>query len=526
MLSATVTDNSGMVASVSLSYRQGGQAPYTQVPMAPSGGDTYQGSIPGSAVTVRGLEYFLQASDPGGNTTTSEVNRVAVSVTDLVSRQTLPPASYRMVSLPLRPGDGSPQTILVDDLGPYDTTRWRFGRWSPSENAYHECTFNWSASTDDFAPGRGYWLITRDGGSFDVSGTSVPIAAPYSVLLQPWWNQIGNPFAFPVDWRAVSKDPVISDSLWDYTGSGYGITTLMQPWRGYWVENRGSSAVNVLIPPVEAAGATLVPAVVSHDILWEISLYASCDGVTDCGNRLGVALTASDGLDPLDVREPPPPWTHAWLYFSPDGRAPYASDFKAPFLDGASWEVSVALAGVEGSATVWVEGVEAVPEEFSVRLLDTQEGRVVDLRQTPAYEFLPERHAASRRLHLLAGVRAYVDEVVERLLPVPAEYQLAQNQPNPVLDRTEIRFQIPMVEGRAPQWVRLTVFDTLGRQVAVLLDGERGPGFHSVTWDACGPRGRSVPSGLHVYRMETQRGWAHTRKLVVLRGAQVGMQDP
>lgn len=517
-LSATVTDNSGQVASVSLLYRRGGESAYVTVSMAAAGGETYQGTIPGAAVTARGLEYAISATDGAGNTATSTTNRVTVSMADLASGQTMPEASYRMVSVPIQVADGSPQAVMVDDFGAYDNTRWRLGRWSPSGNAYHEYAVNWSASNDDFAPGRGYWLIVRSGGTFDVSGTSVPFGASYGVMLQPGWNQIGNPFAFAVNWSTLDKDAAISDSLWEYTGSGYGIATTMQPWRGYWVENRGPDAVSVLVPPTEATGAALAPVVSCDDVLWEVRVSARAGNLEDALNRFGVSWMAQEGLDRLDVREPPPPWTHVWLYFSPQGLTPYATDYRPPFVAGATWDFTVSTAAVEGAVTLDFAGIETVPTEFSVALLDEHDGHVVDLRQASTYRYTSMSAVDSRRFHIVVGLPGYVNEATDRLLPVPDAYLLAQNHPNPVSDQTNISFQIPMTEGRAPQRVSIVVYDGAGREVCTLLDEPRGPGYYSSVWDGRGADGRRLPDGLYVYRMTAHSGgWSQSRRMILLR---------
>ena len=45
------------------------------------------------------------------------------------------------------------------------------------------------------------------------------------------------------------------------------------------------------------------------------------------------------------------------------------------------------------------------------------------------------------------------------------------------------------------------VFDVLGRQIRVLLDGTKEAGMHEVVFDADG-----LPSGMYLYRLETPRG--------------------
>ncbi|HLP18569.1 MAG TPA: M20/M25/M40 family metallo-hydrolase [Bacteroidota bacterium] len=84
-------------------------------------------------------------------------------------------------------------------------------------------------------------------------------------------------------------------------------------------------------------------------------------------------------------------------------------------------------------------------------------------------------------------------------------WKLMQNFPNPFNPSTSISFDLP-VSGH----VRLTVFDMLGRRVAVLADEERSSGRHTVAWDASG-----VAAGVYCYRIET-RTWTETKSMLLL----------
>jgi hypothetical protein len=75
----------------------------------------------------------------------------------------------------------------------------------------------------------------------------------------------------------------------------------------------------------------------------------------------------------------------------------------------------------------------------------------------------------------------------------PAGSELLQNYPNPFNPSTSITY---VVGGPAAQMVRLSVFDLLGREVAVLVHESRMPGRYAVTWEAA-----HLPSGVYVSRM-------------------------
>jgi len=90
--------------------------------------------------------------------------------------------------------------------------------------------------------------------------------------------------------------------------------------------------------------------------------------------------------------------------------------------------------------------------------------------------------------------------------PVPAEFELSQNYPNPFNPSTVFAYQLPSA-GR----VTLTVFDMLGRVVAVLVDDVKDAGSHSITFDASGR-----PSGVYFARL-TAGGRSQMKKLVLMK---------
>ncbi len=89
---------------------------------------------------------------------------------------------------------------------------------------------------------------------------------------------------------------------------------------------------------------------------------------------------------------------------------------------------------------------------------------------------------------------------------VPRELVLAQNFPNPFNPSTSIRFELPN-SGK----VCLKVFDVLGREVAVLVDGEAAAGRHDYIFD-----GSRLSSGMYIYRLEIA-GRSLVKKMVMVK---------
>jgi len=64
--------------------------------------------------------------------------------------------------------------------------------------------------------------------------------------------------------------------------------------------------------------------------------------------------------------------------------------------------------------------------------------------------------------------------------------------------------------------VRLLAYDLQGRLVATIYEGFQSPGAHEIWWDACGPPGRPLASGVYLLRLASG-GEAGTGRLVVSR---------
>ena len=99
------------------------------------------------------------------------------------------------------------------------------------------------------------------------------------------------------------------------------------------------------------------------------------------------------------------------------------------------------------------------------------------------------------------GVVTGVEDDMSR----PVATVLLANYPNPFNPTTTIRF---LTEETG--WTRLAVYDILGRETAVLVEGSLHQGPHSVSFNATG-----CAAGVYFYRLETRRS-VHTRTMLLL----------
>jgi hypothetical protein len=126
----------------------------------------------------------------------------------------------------------------------------------------------------------------------------------------------------------------------------------------------------------------------------------------------------------------------------------------------------------------------------------------------------PSEH--SRGLVILASATS--TSVASRDIgAIPSQYALEQNYPNPIsvtgkskltaLSTTEIRYAL-----KANGHAKIRIYDVLGREIAVLVNGTKPAGEHRVNWY---PAEAGVTAGLYFYSLEVN-GFRETKKMVLL----------
>jgi len=85
------------------------------------------------------------------------------------------------------------------------------------------------------------------------------------------------------------------------------------------------------------------------------------------------------------------------------------------------------------------------------------------------------------------------------------EYSLSQNYPNPFNPVTQINYQLPKSGN-----VRLSIYNTLGKEVDVLVDELQNAGNHIVDWNAS-----SFPSGVYMYKLEAESFVANKKMILI-----------
>jgi len=182
--------------------------------------------------------------------------------------------------------------------------------------------------------------------------------------------------------------------------------------------------------------------------------------------------------------------------------------------------------GGDDGIKVWLNGEEVFAKSRTSRTLTTQQVpislhkgmnpvmvKVRNLFGTAGLAMV----AGDEDGDTLPGVRYLLEPrvpptaVTEEESALPAGFALGNNYPNPFNPETMIPYSLP---GRMP--VALVVYDVRGAKVRTLVDQVLPGGHHLTRWDGQDDGGRSVASGVYLYRLAIS-GAEQTGRMVLVR---------
>ena len=111
----------------------------------------------------------------------------------------------------------------------------------------------------------------------------------------------------------------------------------------------------------------------------------------------------------------------------------------------------------------------------------------------------------------LPDLRTIFSDVSDQNTTQPTDFTLEQNYPNPFNPETTIRYSLPQETK-----VELTIFNVLGQKITTLLSKVQVAGSHRIQWNGLDAHGRSMPSGVYIYRIKAGQ-FIDSRRLVLLR---------
>lgn len=503
-------------SAASLFVRTVSETAYQELVATDQGNGLWKVALPFN-VPAQGLEVYARYVLDGETFTEPEQNatgnpfRVPAFSAVATSAISLPARQYRMVSVPLQLGavsgvteqlgSDAPIDVFGDDFGPGgNPSLWRLLRWDPRAELYRDAVEN-AALFERVRPGIGYWLITSAGGPFDAEAGisagvefdgSEPFAAPVSIPLRTGWNQIGNPFFFPISWASVERPGAVEDPV-AFSGQYVGGQTTLRPWEGYFVFNPGPET-QLRFRATPATDGIVDDRPLPERMRERAGPGAATLGVTarsgDASDTVYLGLGGGAGDAPLDLRKPPAVDEGLRLSMR-DAGDEWIGQFQP--RASAEWDLTVTA---PSAVTLHLTAYGEWPGELVVEDLDRNRTLPVEAGQVTvaALSGVPVR---SLRLRLAEGA----DEAPRGLAPT-----LGVPRPNPSTDALSVPYALS-----ARSRVAVEVVDVLGRVVRQQDEGERAAGTHSVRWDGRDGDGQPVAAGVYLLRLRTDAGAATVR---------------
>lgn len=517
VVQSEITDPGTGVANAFIAYLEGGRSANDALfsVMTLVSGNTYEATIPANFVNERGLQYVIAATDGAGNEALGNVVNLQVRFEEGLSRPVsitgTTENSYRIVSMPLNLDNNSVRGVLEDDFGTYDPEVWRF--WELGSNqSYSEFPV-----VGNFAPGNAYWFATSQTGRSITTGPGSTVSLEFlaEIPLSPGWTFIGTPFNFPIVGAQVALESGTIPDIRTFTGSWASLSGGMMPFQGYAVASVNADVlqINPFLPTVGKTGATAAK-VQSTEYNWAISISASSGDVQDNDNLLAVSKAASGGWDGMDRPEPPVIGDYISLYFPHnDWDVPFShfnTDVRPEFEGSQQWSFEVAT-NQDGPIELAFMGIDSVPSEYEVHLVDRQMHHRQNLRESSTYTMRGREQDIEGRFVIVVGKSEFVAEELNKLAALP-ESMAVVAYPNPFQSYMTLELGLPESSD-----VSIDIYDLLGKRVTTLMRGESlNAGTHAVQWSGDDAIGRPLANGIYVFAIQTGTSRI-TKKVVLLR---------
>jgi hypothetical protein len=423
----------------------------------------------------------------------------------------VPAERYIMVSVPANLSNASINGVVGDELGEADPTVWRSFKWI--NGAYQE-------NAGNLALGSAVWLISKEGASINTSnGYSTALLSGKTINLSNGWNQVGNPYNFPIqltDDSQVQLSTTVEQKLYQYSGGeNYTESTIMQAGSGYWIFSSGSGTIK--INPIFGFSSSSKQLASKTTIGWKATIEVVAGLQRDKVTAFGLHPEASNGYDRRDFHEPPVIGEYISAYFKHPEAGSLNEDIRLEGEDLYTWPLAIET-NQRGIAEISIPDIYGIPNYLEVKLYDPVSQIVYNMRDEASIRITSQGSENPYYLELLVGSSEQVEDQLDAMGVVPSTFELAQNTPNPFNPVTNIR--VSLVEDAK---VTLKVYNLLGEEMNTLvLNRSLGKGNHRFIWAGKDDHGNQLPSGVYLYRMEvnSQNGmplYQDTKKMVLMK---------
>jgi len=335
-----------------------------------------------------------------------------------------------------------------------------------TSNAYSYDNGYQTATTAEL--GKGYWLKFNQALNKNLTGTP---QSSVQINVKNGWNIIG-PLHNNIPVSNITTNPpnIISSLFYGYN-NGYQTATTLEKGKGYWV--KVSSNGTMTIP------TTLIKSDYSNSQIdfnrYLDDLYSSAKIIfSDADGNEGI-LYLTEKLDRQIFELPPIPPSQIF-----DVR--FENNSFVESINQKSFVVN--LQGINSELKIRTENLNA-----TIKIFDPVSGNLIS--QSTGNEI---------------SIKNSLNKIRIEIEKLPVDYVLYQNYPNPFNPTTSIIYQL-----KDEGFVQLKVFNSLGQEIATLVNEKQNAGKYEVKFDAS-----RLPSGIYFYSIRVN-DFVQTKKMTLLK---------
>jgi len=333
------------------------------------------------------------------------------------------------------------------------------------ENSYKEST--------ELIPSLGYWLHLSDSETVDFIGEPI---ANLTINLQEGWNLVSG-IGYSLPEVAVQDDENIINSGWYGFDGAYFTAVDIEPGYGYWV--RASEAGTVTLE--HTTSKMLADAKQPLQLFAPEEQFYSLHFIseTDTLQTLYFGAELPEDISVTVFAMPPIPPSQAF-----DARF---TGVGSRLAENTAPQISLQPGVREVEIHLQTPAMASMESWEIIQL--TKDGRSMDRQIIRDGETIALHSPEITHIELMPKDGQLTEEP-----DLPNKFALEQNYPNPFNPTTVISFQLPQ-----QSYVRLEIFDVMGRRIAQLANETMEAGVHQVSFDAT-----DLASGMYMYRLQAR----------------------
>ena len=463
-----------------------------------------------------GVQFFFAAEDAAGNrdlsspflnyiyTISSDQSlTLAGTVTPVTDSNNPVVSDFRMFSVPVK--DATISSVF-QTTSPLDDETSRFFHYNGSN------TIELSSLGSSLELGLGYWviykLIAGFGLSFSGESANVNNDNLFQMNLNSGWNQIGNPFPFPISWQLVidfnvAKGTIpangisgfFSYSSGGFTGEGLGN---IADYQGVFIKSNEPFTIEIPLSANANNARTGANARMAKSPLdaqeWRVPIDIENEITAYRVASIGMKPDAKDGIDYYDIG--PLPYMQDYLEFNSITEGGKLSQDYVKTTGGYVWNYEASTSLKQGKTKLTWDNTYFGDNDLQLVLYDITGDRIINMREVTEYNFTLNK---KRPFNIYFGNHEFIKSYLK-----PAKISLGKAYPNPFTNEVNIPFTLP--DKSIEYGVKARIYNAMGQVIKVLADEPMNFGFYTLSWDGTNVSGQELPEGIYYYKLNVSPG--------------------